>query len=74
VAWLVDELNQPVSGRTILFTLGNQSISAATNASGVASATMKLKQKQGTYTVSASFAGDAKYISSSNNQSFNIGP
>jgi hypothetical protein len=72
-ASLVDELNQPVSGRTVLFTLGTQSISAATDASGVAIATIKLNQKHGTYTVTASFAGDAKYLTSSNSQTFIIG-
>ena len=73
-ASLVDELNQPVSGRTVLFTLGTQSISAATDVSGVASATIKLNQKHGTYTVSVSFAGDAKYLSTSDSQTFTIGP
>ncbi len=48
-ASLVDELNQPVSGRTVVFTLGSQTISAATNASGIATATIKLNQKQGAY-------------------------
>jgi hypothetical protein len=73
-ASLVDDLAQPVAGRTVLFTLGSQSISATTNSSGVASATLKLNQKHGTYTVSATFAGDTKYIASSNSQTFTIGP
>lgn len=72
-ASLVDELNQPVSGRTIVFTLGSQTISAATDVAGVATATIKLNQKHGTYPVSASFAGDAKYLLSSNSQTFEIG-
>jgi hypothetical protein len=72
-ASLVDELNQPVSGGTVLFTLGTQSISAATNASGVATATIKLNQKHGTYTVTADYAGDARYIFSTNSQTFIIG-
>jgi hypothetical protein len=72
-ASLVDELNQPVSGRMVLFQLGNQSISAATNASGIATATIKLTQKHGTYTVSASFSEDGKYLASSNSQTFIIG-
>lgn len=73
-ASLVDELNQPVSGRTVVFTLGSQSISAATNVSGVATATIKLNQKQGTYTVSASFAEDGKYLESTDSKTFTIGP
>lgn len=73
-ASLVDELNQPVSGRTVVFTLGSQITSAATNASGVATATMKLNQKQGAYAVSASFAEDAKYLGDSDSRTFTIGP
>ena len=69
-ASLVDELNQPVAGRQILFTIGSQSISAATSSAGVATATLKLTQKKGTYTVSAGFAGDAKYLTSTNSQAF----
>jgi hypothetical protein len=73
-ASLTDELNQPVSGRMVVFTLGSQQISAATDASGVATATIKLNQHKGTYTVSAAFAEDNKYLGSSNSQSFVIGP
>jgi PKD repeat protein len=72
-ASLVDDLGQSVAGRTVSFTLGSQSISATTNASGVASATIKLNQKQGTYTVQAAFPGDTKYVSNSNNLTFTIG-
>jgi hypothetical protein len=72
-ASLVDELNQPVSGRMVLFQLGSQQISAFTNASGVATATIKLNEKHGTYTVSVSFAEDNKYLRSSNTQQFIIG-
>lgn len=72
-ASLVDELNQPVSGRLVVFTLGTQTISAATNVSGVATATIKLNQKQGTYTVSASFAQDGKYLQSTDSKTFTIG-
>jgi PKD domain len=73
-ASLVDELNQPVSGRTVAFTMGSQSISAATNVSGVATAVIKLNQKQGSYTVNAAFAEDGKYLASSDSQTFTIGP
>jgi hypothetical protein len=72
-ASLVDELNQPVSGRTIVFTLGSQTISAATDGAGVATATIKLNQKHGSYPLNASFAGDGKYLSSFNDQTFVIG-
>ena len=73
-ASVVDDLGQPVAGRTVAFTLGAQSISATTDASGNASATIKLNQKHGAYTVSAAFAGDAKYVGNSNSQTFTIGP
>ena len=72
-ASLVDELGQPVVGRTVTFTLGTQTVSAATSSSGVAAGTVKLNQKKGSYIVSASFAGDGKYTSSANAQSFTIG-
>jgi PKD domain len=72
-ATLVDELGQPVSGATIAFQLGSQSISATTGATGVASATIKLNQQKGSYPLSATFAGNGKYIASLSNQTFVIG-
>ncbi len=74
-ATVVDDLGQAVAGRTVMFTLGTQSISANTNSSGVASATIKLSQKPATYTVTATFAPPAadKYTGSSDSQSFKIG-
>ena len=73
-ASLVDELGFPVSGAPVVFTLGVQSVSANTDGSGVAMATLKLSQKHGSYTVKAAFAGNAKYLASSNDQPFTIGP
>ena len=70
---LTDELGQPVAGRTVTFALGTQSGSGVTNASGVASTSFKLTQKQGTYTVSMTFLGDTKYEPSSSSTSFTIG-
>ena len=72
-ATVVDEFGQAVVGRTVAFALGTQSISATTNSSGVASATVKLTQHKGDYTVSATFAGDSKYVASADSRSFNIG-
>jgi PKD repeat protein len=72
-ASVIDEFGQPVVGRTVAFQLGTQSITAATNGSGVASATIKLNQKKATISVSASFAGDSKYTSSSDTRTFTIG-
>src|SRR5437588_259015 len=73
-AQVVDDLGQSVAGRLVVFTLGAQTISATTNAAGIASATIKLNQKHGSYTVAASFAGDAKYVGSNGSQTFTIGP
>jgi hypothetical protein len=73
-ATLVDDLGQPVAGRLVQFALGSQTISATTDSSGVASATIKLNQKHGAYTVSADYAGDAKYVASSDSRAFTIGP
>jgi PKD repeat protein len=55
-ASLVDATGTPLAGRTINFTLGTQTASATTDANGAATASLKLTQKNGTYTVSASFA------------------
>jgi hypothetical protein len=73
-ATVVDDQGQPVAGRTVTLTLGAQTISANTDSSGVASATIKINQKKGTYPVTAAFAGDGKYVGSSDTQTFLIGP
>jgi hypothetical protein len=70
---LTDQLGQPVAGRTVTFTLGTQTAMAVTNGSGVASTSLKLTQKSGSYHVSMSFAGDAFYRSSSSSTGFTIG-
>jgi hypothetical protein len=71
-ASVVDDLGQPVAGRTVTFTLGTETASATTNSSGVASVMLGLNQKHGTYTVTASFAGDAKYVGDANSRTFTI--
>jgi len=73
-ATVVDDLGQAVVGKIVVFTLGAQTISAMTNGSGVASVPLKLNQKHGSYTVSAAFAGDSKYVGSSTSQTFTLGP
>ena len=52
-ATLVDATGKALSGRTIVFKLGNQTTSALTNANGVASTTLKLNQKNGKYPLTA---------------------
>ena len=62
---LVDEitLGQPLPGQTVTFTVGTQSTTAVTNAQGVAAGSIKLKQKPGTYEVTAPWPGiDGRYL------------
>jgi len=60
--------NAAVSGRTITFTIGTQSVTATTNNNGNASTTLVINQAPGTgYHVYATFAGDGTYRSSSDN-------
>lgn len=72
-ASVVDDLGHAVAGRVVTFVLNDQTITATTDSSGVAAATIKVKQKQGTYTVSATFAGDAKYVGSADSRAFTVG-
>jgi PKD repeat protein len=72
-ASLTDEFGEPVQGRSVHFTVGAQSADASTNASGVATVTIKLNQKKGSYSLGVSFAGDAKYVASSTSGTFTIG-
>jgi PKD repeat protein len=75
-ATVVDDRGQPVAGRLVTFTLGAQSITATTSSAGVASAVLRLSQKHGTYTVTATFAPEPtdKYTGSAGSQTFTIGP
>lgn len=58
-AVLKDATGKPLAGRTIAFQLGAQTATAVTNSSGVAATSLKLTQKNGTYTVSATYAPSA---------------
>lgn len=72
-AILIDLATQlPIYGKTIVFTIGSQSTTAATDSSGTATASITLSQPTGIYTVTASFAGDSEYIGSSDSQSFTV--
>ena len=65
--------NTPIGGKTIAFTLGTQSTSAATGAAtGVASGSITLNQPAGTPTVKAAFATDAYYLASEDSKTFTI--
>ncbi len=61
-----------VSGKTVLFKVGAQEVSATTDASGVATATLTLNQPASTCNLSATFAGDQTYRESSISSDFVI--
>jgi hypothetical protein len=58
-AVLKDATGKALGGRTVQFQLGTQTASAVTDGTGVASTTLKLNQKNGTYTVSAAWVPGA---------------
>jgi len=64
--------SSPISGKTVSFTIGTQTATGTTNASGVATASITLTQPSGAYTVTAFFAGDSNYQSSSDSKPFTI--
>ena len=77
-ASLTDATGKPLAGRTVNFQLGTQSASAVTNLLGTATTSLKLSQKNGTYTVSATYnpAGNppdgSHYLGSSQSASFKL--
>ena len=75
-AILADASGTRLGGRTIVFVLGAQSTSAVTDASGVATTTLTLNQKNGIYPLTATYTpsgGDAgKYLGSSDAESFKL--
>ena len=62
----------PLAGRSIVLTLGTQSCSDATDASGGASCVLTPTQAPGNYTVKASFGGDAVSLASSDSKPFTV--
>lgn len=58
-AKLTDALGRPLPGQHVSFQVGSQSTSGVTNAQGVATGSIKLKQKPGTYQVAVSWPGVA---------------
>jgi hypothetical protein len=61
-----------IAGQTLSFTIGAQSCSNTTNASGVASCTLNLNQVPGSYMVTATFAGAGLYQANSAATPFTI--
>jgi PKD repeat protein len=73
-AKLVDGLNRALAGKTIVFSLGTQSVSATTSSTGVASTSLKLNQHNGTYPLTATYAGDAtQWTGAAASATFKIG-
>ncbi len=62
----------PLAGKTITFTIGSQTTTATTNASGVATTTLQITQANDSYTVKASYAGDGLYDSASDSDPFTV--
>jgi len=64
-AVLKDATGNPLAGRTIALAVGAQNASATTDALGVAATTLQMNQKNGTYTLTATFApagGDVPFL------------
>ena len=72
-AALKDQLSNTVlNSKTISFTIGTQSATGITNASGSASSTLNMYQNVGSYNLVSAFAGDATYEASTDIAQFTI--
>ncbi|MGN6721060.1 MAG: PKD domain-containing protein, partial [Marmoricola sp.] len=72
-ATLTDAQGRPLAGRVVTFALGNQTVTATTSATGVASTSLTLNQKPGVYTLTNSWPGAAgQYLGASRSASFSI--
>ena len=72
-ASVVDEFGEPVAGAPVAFDLGGGSAgSATTGANGTASRTSVVTLPAGPTTVAASYAGSAKYGSSTSSEGFDV--
>jgi PKD repeat protein len=75
-ATLKDATGKALAGRSVVFVLGSQQVTAPTNASGIASTSLKLTQKNGTYALTATWTpsgADAnRYVGSSASATFKL--
>jgi hypothetical protein len=75
-AVLKDATGTTLGGRTVVFVLGSQTISATTDANGVATASLKLAQKNGTYPLTATWtpagADAARYVGSAASATYKL--
>ena len=60
------------AGQAITFSLASQELTAYTDSSGLASATMTLTEVPGEYTIQAAFAGDLEHLGSKDSGSFTV--
>lgn len=72
-ATLTDAISgAPLANQTVTFTLGNQTTSATTSASGLATASIFIEQPAGPVTLTSAFAGDATYLPATASTPFTI--
>jgi kumamolisin len=64
--------SQGIQGRTVHFEVGAESCEGSTNASGVASCGVVIKDAAGKYTLKAQFAPDAAYLEASTSTTFTV--
>ena len=62
----------PVAGKTISIHAGTQSCSGVTGSTGTASCSITLAQALGTYSITATFAGDTGFLTSSDSATLTI--
>lgn len=68
-----DASGKALAGVPVSFVLGSQSATATTDANGLASTSLKLSQKNGSYTLSATFAGvSGRYAASTTSVTFKL--
>jgi Bacterial Ig-like domain (group 3) len=60
----------PISGKLLTLSMGAETCSQATDANGVAACTITPSEAAGPFTITAAFAGDGDYLSSSGSASF----
>jgi uncharacterized repeat protein (TIGR01451 family) len=72
-ATLKDENGNPLSGKTVTFTVNGTNYTAVTNSNGIATVNYKLT-KAGVYTVSASFVDGTVYANSAGNGFLTVNP
>ena len=65
---------QPVSGKSVIFTIGSQTTTVTTNGSGVAQSSITLTQPAASPGVVALFAGDGAYLADTEVEPFTITP